>query len=74
MRYLIAMVTAVICAAIATVWLSSPIASWVVRQYEFDGPDTVAQLHAAAFMVTNVVALVFGFLLGWVAGRPWRPT
>ncbi len=74
MRYLIAMVTAVLCAAIATLWISSPVASWIVRQYEFDTPDTVAQLHAAAFMVTNVVALVFGFLAGWVAGRPWRET
>lgn len=74
MRYLIAMVVAIACAAAATVWLSSPVASWIVRQYEFDSPDTVAQLHAAAFMATNVVALVFGFLLGWVAGRPWRET
>ncbi len=72
MRYLIAMGAAIACAAIATLWISSPIANWVVRQYEFDGPDTVAQLHAATFMVTNVTALVFGFLLGWAAGRPWR--
>ena len=72
MRYVIAMVLAILCAGLATVFVSSPIASWVVRQYTFDSPDSVAALHAATFMVCNVVALIFGFLLGWVLGRPWR--
>jgi ABC-type sulfate transport system permease component len=72
MRYLIAMLTAIIFAALATMFLSSPIANWVVRQYTFDSPDTVAALHAATFMVCNVAALVFGFIVGWGLGRRWR--
>jgi vancomycin permeability regulator SanA len=72
MRYVIAMVMAVLFAALATVFVSSPVASWVVRQYTFDGPDTVASLHAATFMVCNVAALLFGFLVGWGLGRRWK--
>lgn len=71
MRYLIAMAMAILFAAAAAVIISSPIASWVVRQYTFDGPDTVANLHAAVFMVCNIVALVAGFLLGWALGWRW---
>jgi ABC-type sulfate transport system permease component len=72
MRYVIAMGTAIVFAALATMLASSPIASWVVRQYTFDSPDTVAALHAATFMACNVTALVFGFLVGWVLGARWK--
>jgi ABC-type sulfate transport system permease component len=72
MRYLIAMATAILCAALATMFVSSPVAGWVVRQYTFDSPDTVAALHAATFMVCNVTALVFGFLIGWMLGSRWQ--
>ena len=71
MRYLIAMAMAILFAAVAALYFSSPFASWVVRQFTFDGPDTVASLHAATFMAANVAALVAGFLVGWGFGRPW---
>jgi Sec-independent protein secretion pathway component TatC len=72
MRYLIAMVCAVIAALISAVYFASPIASWAVRQFTFDSPDTVANLHAATFMLVNVAALAAGFLIGWIFGRSWR--
>ena len=68
MRYLIAMLGAVVVAAIATVFVSTPVANWVVRQFEFDSPDSVANLHAAAFMLSNLAALIVGWGLGWVSG------
>jgi uncharacterized membrane protein YjgN (DUF898 family) len=71
MRYLVAMLVAIAAAALATVYVSSPVASWVVRQYTFDSPDTVASLHAATFMACNLAALVLGFLIGWGLGRPF---
>ena len=56
-------------------WPSSPrylsasrLANWVVNQYEFDSPDTVADLHAAVFMGCNVGALLIGWLIGWIVG------
>jgi hypothetical protein len=72
MRYLLAMAVAILFAAVAAVAVSSPIASWVVRQNTFDGPDTVANLHAAVFMACNVIALVAGFMVGWALGWRWR--
>jgi vancomycin permeability regulator SanA len=68
MRYVIAMSVAVVVAALATMFVSSPVASWVVRQFTFDNPDSVASLHAAAFMGCNLAALVIGFGLGWAIG------
>ena len=62
MRYLIAMATAALFAAIATVYVSSPLASWAVAQFTFDNPDSVSDLHAVVFMAGNVAAL-----LGFVA-------
>jgi dipeptide/tripeptide permease len=68
MRHLVAIVTSIAVALLATVYLASPIASWAVRQYTFDDPDTVANLHALVFMAVNVGALVAGWLLGWLLG------
>ncbi len=50
MRYVYAMAGAIVLALIATLFVSVPAANWVVNQYEFDSPDTVADLHAAVFM------------------------
>lgn len=72
MRYVIAMATATIAALLASLFIASPIASAVVRNFTFDSPDTVASLHAAVFMAVSASALVLGFLIGWVAARRWR--
>ena len=66
MRHLVAIVTAIALALLATVTFASPFASWVVRQYTFEDPDTVANLHSAVFMGTNVATLVVGWMIGWV--------
>lgn len=68
MRYLIAIISAIAVAAVVTLLLSTPIASWVVRQFTFDSPDTVADLHALVFMAVNIGALVAGWFLGWAIG------
>ena len=68
MRYLIAIVAAIAVALLATIFVSSPIASWVVRQFAFDSPDSVADLHALVFMVVNVVGLIGGWFIGWAIG------
>ena len=68
MRYVYAMIGAIVLALLATVFLGMPVANWVVNQYEFDSPDTVADLHSAAFMGCNLVALIVGWVIGWVIG------
>jgi hypothetical protein len=69
-RYAIAMGLGLICGLAAAALIAGPVASWVVRQFEFDGPDTVAALHAAVFMAVNIAALVAGWLIGWALARP----
>lgn len=68
MRYLLAMLAAMGCALLATLFVSSPFASLVVKQFSFDSPDTVADLHSFVFMATNIAALLLGWSLGWALG------
>jgi hypothetical protein len=68
MRYVIAMVFAVIGAALMMMFVSSDVASTIVAGRRFDNPDDVADLHAALFMALNVVGLVVGWALGWMFG------
>ena len=69
MRTLVAMGFACAAALIMTLFIASPLANWVVRQYTFDSPDSVADLHSAVFMGTNLFALLAGWTLGWMFGR-----
>ena len=68
MRYVIAMAVAIVVALLATLFVSLPLANWVVRQYTFDSPDTVDDLHRAVFMGGNLVALLIGWGIGWLVG------
>jgi hypothetical protein len=72
MRYLIAIVSAIVFAALAMVFVSSPVASFVARQFTFNSPDTADSLHMAVFLAANFSALVIGFLVGWALGPRTR--
>lgn len=77
MRYLLAMIFAILCAFGAMRFVSSPLASWVVAQRTFESPDEVANLHALVFMGMNLVGLLAGWTIGWWLGgalhRPEKP-
>jgi len=69
MRYVVAMICAVIVAALAIVFLSSPVADWVVAHQRFDSSDDAENLHMLVFIATNVAGLIVGWLVGWtIAG------
>jgi hypothetical protein len=68
MRYLVAMIFAVAVAAATTVFVSSPVASSVVRKFAFESPDEVADLHSLVFMGVNLVGLMIGWTIGWWLG------
>ena len=68
MRYVLAMVFAVIGAALAAVFLSAEVADWVVSQRTFESPDDADTLHMGAYLLANVAGLIVGWLVGWVVG------
>jgi vancomycin permeability regulator SanA len=74
MRYLVAMIFAATFAAVATVFLATPVASWVVDKLKFDSPDQVADLHSALFMGVNLLAMLIGWTIGWALGRSLSAT
>ena len=68
MRYVIAMAGAVVLALIATLFISIPLANMAVDRTTFDSPDEVADLHTAVFMLSNLAALLIGWIIGWLVG------
>ena len=72
MRYLVAMIFAFIGAAIATVFLGSSVADWVVGRMTFDSPDDADNLHMLAYIATNIGGLIVGWMVGWVIGGSGR--
>ena len=74
MRYLIAMASAVVMAALATIFVSPRLASMVVDQFTFTSPDEVGNLEDGVFMAANFIALLIGWWLGWmIGGRLAKP-
>ena len=67
MRYVVAMLLAIACAAVTTLYVSSPIATWITSKMRYDNPDSVADLHSAIFIGINILALVIGWAIGWAA-------
>ena len=77
-RYLLSMFFAALFAVIATLFVSSPVASWVTNRMTFDSPDGAGDVHIWTFLAVNVAALFIGWSVGWVlsgsvAGRTRDP-
>lgn len=70
MRYVVAMIFAVVFAAVFTLKLSSPAATWGVSKMGFDTPDQVDAWESLFFMATSFVGLLIGWGIGWVVGGP----
>jgi len=69
MRYLVAMVFAVIGAGLAMIFVSSQVADWVVARQTFESSDDAETMNMLAFMASNVIGLIIGWLVGWtIAG------
>ncbi len=77
MRYVLAIVFAVIVALGASMFVAPDVASWVVARQSFDSPDDVADRHVTIFMAVNIAALALGWCIGWALGalleRPEQP-
>jgi hypothetical protein len=72
MRYVVAMVFAFIGAALATLFISSSVADWVVARQSFESSDDAENLHMLVFIGTNVAGLFVGWLVGWIIAGSGR--
>ncbi len=72
MRYVVAMVFAFIGASLATVFIGSSVADWVVSRQAFESSDDAENLHMLAFIGTNIGGLIIGWLVGWIIAGTGR--
>ncbi len=70
MRYVIAIISAAICAGIAFLFFADPVATWVIAQNKFESSDDVENLNQLVFMAVNLVGLMIGWTIGWALGGP----
>ena len=68
LRYVIAMIVAIIVALLATLYVSPQLASMAVDRFTFDSPDEVGALEDGVYMLSNFAALLIGWTIGWVIG------
>ena len=78
MRYLVAIIFAIVGAAIAMQFLSGPVADWAALQFKFESSDDAENVNQLAFMAVNLLGLIVGWTIGWgIAGplsRGQRPS
>ncbi len=72
MRYLVAILFAIVGAALAMAFLSGPVADWAALQLKFDSSDEAENINQLAFMAVNLAGLIVGWTIGWVVGGPLR--
>lgn len=72
MRYLVAIIFAIIGAALAMHFLSAPVADWAALQFKYDSSDAAENVNQLAFMVVNLAGLIVGWTIGWAIGTPLR--
>lgn len=73
MRYLVAIIFAIVGAALAMKFLSGPLADWAALQLKYESSDDAENINQLAFMVVNLAGLIVGWVLGWIiGGQLWR--
>ncbi len=68
MRYVVAIVCAIVGAGIAATLLGGPLASWAVSNMSFVSPVAADDMHGWIYLGSMAGGLVFGWILGWALG------
>jgi membrane protein YdbS with pleckstrin-like domain len=68
MRYVIAMLVAIVVTLVVTLFVSPQLASMAVNRFTFESPDEMGNLEDGVYMLSNLVALLLGWSIGWIIG------
>ncbi|MFA5949371.1 MAG: hypothetical protein WC807_03725 [Hyphomicrobium sp.] len=70
MRYLVAIIFAIIGAALAMKFASGPVSDWAALQLKYESSDEAENVNQMAFMAVNLLGLIVGWAVGWAVGTP----
>ncbi|MCH9765015.1 MAG: hypothetical protein K0U34_03350 [Alphaproteobacteria bacterium] len=70
MRYVVAMIAAIITTVLAMKFLSGPVSNWIALQMHYESSDSAETVNQMAFMATNLFGLIVGWTIGWAMGAP----
>lgn len=68
MRYVIAMVFAIVVAVFTAAQFAAPLTTSIIDGMKFDSPDDVEGIHTALLAAIAFLGLVAGWILGWAVG------
>jgi hypothetical protein len=70
MRYLVAIIFALVGAFIAIKFLSGPVANWATFGPKFESSDDADNLNQLVYIGVNLVGMIVGWTIGWAIGGP----
>lgn len=68
MRYVIAIIFALIVAVFATAQFAAPLTTSITDGMKFESPDQVEDLQTALLAGLGLLGLIVGWLIGWAVG------
>lgn len=68
MRYVIAMVFAIIVAVYTAAQFATPLTTSIIDSMKFESPDQVEDIHSALMIGIALLGLIAGWLFGWAVG------
>jgi uncharacterized membrane protein len=70
MRYLVAIIFAIVGAALAMQFLGDLVANWAALQFKFESSDDAENVNQLTFMAVSFAGLIIGWTIGWAIAGP----
>jgi formate/nitrite transporter FocA (FNT family) len=70
MRYIVAIIFAVIGAVLAMLFLGEAVAAWAALQFKFESSDAAENVNQLAFLGVMLGGVICGWTIGWAIAGP----